>query len=491
MIDSGQGAGRRHRHHPQLQRGEDPEGDLPGPGHEAPTASAWQETIEGRGAGQRPGPLHGLHRLRVDLEHRRQQPAPQRDLPRERRRRPAGRALHRRMKPLGSDDPRRPVEVDGGLRGEDRRQRARDRPQRQPQQRPDVPDASSSSGRPVDRAYAETRAKWERLYEMTQTKGDGEAHPVPVAERRVRRLRTAGTRATSTAASRRRRRCCEFEYARSALKNGLMLEQKLGVNPYKFGMIGSTDAHTGLAAMEEDNFFGKTAPQEPSPERLSDDVLRPTRRRASRSWTGRSAPPATPRSGRPRTRARRSSTPCSAARPTPRRARAWSCASSAAGTSRPSDAHDRMPARHRLREGRADGRRPGAGAGGQGARPSSWARSRTRSARTSTASRSSRAGSTRRASCTRRSTTSCGRGERKLDAEDRQAAARGQHGGRRERDLDEHDRRAGADRGVEGPGLRSRAARVLLRPRARDPDAALDGVRRGALRHQAAAGHAG
>ncbi|HEX7565487.1 MAG TPA: DUF3604 domain-containing protein, partial [Bradyrhizobium sp.] len=60
-----------------------------------------------------------------------------------------------------------------------------------------------------------------------------------------------------------------FEYARSALKNGLKLEQQLGTNPYKFGMVGSSDAHTGLAAMEEDNFFGKTTPQEPSPERLT------------------------------------------------------------------------------------------------------------------------------------------------------------------------------------------------------------------------------
>ena len=60
----------------------------------------------------------------------------------------------------------------------------------------------------------------------------------------------------------------EFEYARSALKNGLRLERTLGANPYKFGLIGSSDAHTGLAAMEEDNFFGKTTPQEPSPERM-------------------------------------------------------------------------------------------------------------------------------------------------------------------------------------------------------------------------------
>ena len=60
----------------------------------------------------------------------------------------------------------------------------------------------------------------------------------------------------------------EFEYARSAYKNGLKLEQQLGANPYKFGLVSGGDAHTGLTAMEEDNFFGKTVPQEPSPHRM-------------------------------------------------------------------------------------------------------------------------------------------------------------------------------------------------------------------------------
>ena len=60
----------------------------------------------------------------------------------------------------------------------------------------------------------------------------------------------------------------EFEYARAAFKNGLKLEQQLGINPYKFGMVGSTDSHTGLATVEEDNFFGKTSAHEPSPERV-------------------------------------------------------------------------------------------------------------------------------------------------------------------------------------------------------------------------------
>ena len=57
------------------------------------------------------------------------------------------------------------------------------------------------------------------------------------------------------------------EYARSALKLGLKLEKKLGANPYKFGLIGSTDSHTGLATAQEDNFFGKHSGGEPGKDR--------------------------------------------------------------------------------------------------------------------------------------------------------------------------------------------------------------------------------
>jgi hypothetical protein len=120
----------------------------------------------------------------------------------------------------------------------------------------------------IDREYAETRAKWERLYEVTQTKGTGEAHPFlsPNDEFANFEIWDKGNLDGSVAKT---KDMLEFEYARSALKNGLKLEAQLGTNPYKFGMIGSSDAHTGLTAMEEDNFFGKTAPQEPSPERMS------------------------------------------------------------------------------------------------------------------------------------------------------------------------------------------------------------------------------
>jgi hypothetical protein len=123
-------------------------------------------------------------------------------------------------------------------------------------------------GKKIDRGYAQTRAKWERLYEVTQTKGTGEAHPFlsPNDEFANFEIWDKGNLDGSVAKT---KDMLEFEYARSGLKNGLKLEAQLGVNPYKFGMIGSSDAHTGLAAMEEDNFFGKTAPQEPSPERMT------------------------------------------------------------------------------------------------------------------------------------------------------------------------------------------------------------------------------
>jgi hypothetical protein len=122
-------------------------------------------------------------------------------------------------------------------------------------------------GKKLDREYVETRAKWERLYETTQTKGTGESHPYlsPNDEFADFEIWDKGNLDGSAV---KKKEMLEFEYARSALKNGLKLEQQLGTNPYKFGLVGSSDAHTGLAAMEEDNFFGKTAPQEPSAERM-------------------------------------------------------------------------------------------------------------------------------------------------------------------------------------------------------------------------------
>ena len=54
------------------------------------------------------------------------------------------------------------------------------------------------------------------------------------------------------------------EYARPALRSGLALQRELGVNPFKFGLIGSTDSHTGIASGDEDNFWGKRSLDEVS-----------------------------------------------------------------------------------------------------------------------------------------------------------------------------------------------------------------------------------
>jgi hypothetical protein len=123
-------------------------------------------------------------------------------------------------------------------------------------------------GKRLDRDYVEQRAKWERLYEATQTKGTGEAHPFlsPNDEFAAFEIWDKGNLDGSAAKT---KEMLEFEYVRSAYKNGLKLERQLGANPYKFGLVSGSDAHTGLTAMEEDNFFGKTTPQEPSPHRMA------------------------------------------------------------------------------------------------------------------------------------------------------------------------------------------------------------------------------
>ncbi|MCC7201037.1 MAG: DUF3604 domain-containing protein [Gammaproteobacteria bacterium] len=129
------------------------------------------------------------------------------------------------------------------------------------------------TGKPMDRSYAEARNKWEHLYEVTQMKGDGESHPYlsPNDELAGFEIWDQGNLDNSAAKS---KDMLQFEYAREALKNGLKLERELGVNPHKFGMIGSTDSHTALATVEEENFFGKVVPMEPNAERLTKVFLK-------------------------------------------------------------------------------------------------------------------------------------------------------------------------------------------------------------------------
>jgi hypothetical protein len=123
------------------------------------------------------------------------------------------------------------------------------------------------TGRALDASYVEQRAKWEPMYEVTQIKGDGETHPLLSPDDAFADFETwdVGNLDLTEAKT---DDMLAHEYAREALKTGLALEQKLGTNPYKFGMVGSTDSHTALSTAGEDNFFGKHAGTEPSPERM-------------------------------------------------------------------------------------------------------------------------------------------------------------------------------------------------------------------------------
>ena len=123
------------------------------------------------------------------------------------------------------------------------------------------------TGRKIDAQYVKERARWEPLYEVTQIKGDGETHPLLSPDDAFADYETwdAGNLDLSEAKT---PDMLQYEYAREALKNGLLLEKRFGTNPYKFGLVGSTDSHTALSTAEEDNFFGKASNVEPKPDRM-------------------------------------------------------------------------------------------------------------------------------------------------------------------------------------------------------------------------------
>ena len=122
------------------------------------------------------------------------------------------------------------------------------------------------NGEQYDESYVKERIKWEPLYEATQIKGDGEAHPFlsPNDEFADYENWAFGNLDLSAVKT---NDMLVGEYTRSALKLGLKLKNQLGTNPYKFGLIGSTDSHTSLATADDNNFYGKAANVEPSAER--------------------------------------------------------------------------------------------------------------------------------------------------------------------------------------------------------------------------------
>ena len=127
-------------------------------------------------------------------------------------------------------------------------------------------EVNPETGKRLTGEYAKARIRWEPLYEVTQIKGDGETHSLLSPNDEFADFET-WDKGNLNLSVPKEDGMLRYEYAREALKNGLKLEEQLGTNPYKFGMVGSTDSHTALATAEEENFFGKHAGTEPDPHR--------------------------------------------------------------------------------------------------------------------------------------------------------------------------------------------------------------------------------
>lgn len=131
---------------------------------------------------------------------------------------------------------------------------------------------TKSDGSPMDAEYAAKRARWEPMHEMTQIKGDEETHPYLSPDDEFANFERWDVGNLSGSIP-KTPEMLRYEYARSALQVGLEVEREIGVNPFKFGLYGTTDAHTAIPTTREDNYFGKYQHTEPSPDRHNIDVV--------------------------------------------------------------------------------------------------------------------------------------------------------------------------------------------------------------------------
>ncbi|MEP0200927.1 MAG: DUF3604 domain-containing protein [Halioglobus sp.] len=127
-------------------------------------------------------------------------------------------------------------------------------------------DTETYSGKRLTKSYAQMRDRFEPIYEVTQMKGDAEAHPLLSPDDEFADFETLDAGNLSGKIAKTPEMLAK-EYGREALKEGLRQETNLGVNPFKVGLIGSTDAHGGLPTSREENNFNKAHIAEPSADR--------------------------------------------------------------------------------------------------------------------------------------------------------------------------------------------------------------------------------
>lgn len=127
-------------------------------------------------------------------------------------------------------------------------------------------------GKRFNKKYAALRQQYEPLVEVTQPKGTGEAHPFLSPDDAFANFGIID-KSNLSGGEAKESNMLQFEYAREALKIGLKQQERLGVNPFQFGMIGSTDAHNAIPSTREENWFGKAYIVEPSPHRWEDVLI--------------------------------------------------------------------------------------------------------------------------------------------------------------------------------------------------------------------------